>query len=298
MEISLVIPYCDQPDFTARCLQKIDQNTTGPLELVLIDNQSKQKSYPQLVAENPKIKMRIVRNEKNNGVLATYKQGLEETSGDIVCFIHNDVLIHEQGWNERVVKAFKDDPKLGLAGLIGARGVAPDGGREGVMSHMLGQEWGACPEGVCNPPHQPVALHHGELMTDVAPAVVFDGVGLFFRREALKELAEKTDMFDDWRAPHHFYDRIFSLKVVDLGWHMAVIGIQFDHWSGATANSSEVYHGFAREWCKKREIDLVENNPDLTVYKLAEKQWMEEFPYRLPAFVSADHTVSWRNPKR
>src|SRR5207253_9726635 len=107
---------------------------------------------------------------------------------------------------------------------FGARGVHPDGGREGCMSHMLGREWGKT-EGA-----QPAALHHGELMTGVSPAVVFDGVGLSFRRSTLQDLAYNTDTFADFRPMHHWYDRILSLKTLDRGYHMAVIVIQFDHW--------------------------------------------------------------------
>ncbi len=287
--ISVVIPFIDQWEFTKRCLEVLAKNTTRETEILLIDNGSNDpcRTKAKEVVANSNLRINYLYNKQNIGVLKTFEQGLKKTKGDIIFFIHNDVLIHELGWNERVEQAFEEN-NLGMGGLLGARGVAPDGGRIGVMSHMLGKEWGKTEV-------QPAAAHHGEVMTGVAPAVVFDGVGLMFKREALQDIAENTDIFEDWRAPHHFYDRIITLKIVDRGWRAAVIGIQFDHYSGATANSSEKYNDLAKEWCEKHGHPQ-NGGWDNTIYWIAEKQWRDEYAHRLDLFVEADWSLRWRNP--
>jgi len=282
--ISLVIGVIDQHDFTARCLERLAEVTTEEIEVIVIDNGSEK---PRTWKSQGKLKVKNQHNGENIGVLPTFKQGVELSSGDLVCFIHNDVLIHEQGWNERVAWAFAEDHKLGLAGLLGARGVNPDGGREGTMSHMLGAEWGKTEI-------QPAAIHHGELMMARHSAIVLDGVGMFFRKSALHDVAEHSNIFADDRPPHHWYDRNICLNFIFRGWHVDVIGIQFDHFSGATANVSPQYHLGAKRWCEEHGAEMPENNADLGVYKVGEKQFLEEWGKYLPAHVDEHHNVTWR----
>ena len=283
MAITLVIPATDQHDFTKRCIESVYENAEGELEIILIDNGSEER----YTKEFTNVPHRTLRESHNRGVLHTFKQGIKAASHDIVCFIHNDTLIHEKGWNVRIEQAFKDDPQLGLAGLLGARALHKDGGRMGVMSHMLGKEYGKCE---C---HDPAALHHGELMTNIAPAAVLDGVGLFFRRSALLKVAARTNVFAADRPLHHWYDRNFSANFLEQGWHVAVIGIQFDHFSGATANTSDSYRKAAEEWAERNGKPIVEDNPDLTMYRIGEEQFIREWSPRLPVGVGPNYEVTW-----
>jgi len=285
--LSIVIPFIDSWEFTSKAIANLVKYTHGDTQLVAIDNGSdiSHEEDIQSLIKNSSIKLTYVRNESNTGVLATFRQGMKKADANIVCFMHNDVLIHEPLWDLRVVKSFADDASLGLIGLFGARGVQPNGGREGSMSNMLGQEWGSCD---C---HEVASLHHGERMEGLSPSVVFDGVGLFFKKEALLNIASKTDAFEDWRAPHHFYDRILSLKVLGLGYHMATIGIKFDHYSGVTANRSDKYVEFSKQWLKKYNYGINDIGIDSTIYNIAEYQWTKEFSSVLPIFVDEDYSI-------
>lgn len=285
MKVTIAIPFINQKDITVQCLESLVKNSTTNPHYLLIDNGSHtftEHDLEELGIDN----YTLVQNDSNTGVLPTFKQALSHVTEGAVCFMHNDVLIHESGWDKRVSDAFDDDSRLGLMGLLGARGVMPDGGRVGVMSHMLGAVWGKTEI-------QPAAIHHGELMTGIAPASVLDGVGMFFRYETLKQLADETDSFDEWRAPHHFYDRALTLRTISLDWHVAVIGIQFDHWSGATANQSPAYHKFGATWCVDRGIELIEGNADLTIYKYAEQQFFDEWMQKLPLSVQGSYDYRW-----
>ena len=288
MKITVVIPFIGQRDITTQCLESLVKNSTTNPHYLLIDNGSYTFNDKDLEAIGIK-NYTYVENKKNTGVLPTFKQALSYVKEGVLCFMHNDALIHEKGWDKRVSDAFDQDSQLGLVGLLGARAVMPDGGRMGVMSHMLGAVWGKTEV-------QPAAVHHGELMTGIAPASVLDGVGMFFRRDTLVELDEKTDAFWDIRAPHHFYDRVLTLKCIDADWRVAVIGIQFDHWSGATANQSEKYHEFGAKWCDKMSLPLIDGNADLTIYKFAEQQFFDEWQQRLPLTVEGDYQYRWGRP--
>lgn len=286
MKLSLVVPFIDQPEITIHCIETAVKNAGGEFELVLIDNGSDKKNFDkvQKVAPNDTT---FINNPLNIGVLPTFKQAFENTDSDIICFIHNDVLLHEENWVQRVIDAFTSVPKLGLAGIFGAVGVGDNGGRIRSQSKMLGLEWGKCE---C---HEVAWQHHSEFMDGVSPAAILDGVGMFFSREAANSLLA-TDMFDDWRAPHHFYDRIIPLKLIDKGFKVATIGLGFDHWSGATANSSEKYVLTSANWLVAQDKLIEGANVDQQIYNIAEQQFFNEFGKRIPCYVHADWHYEWR----
>lgn len=291
INVSLVIPFIDNWEITERCLQKIAETTSQDTEIILIDNGSYSR-YDEdalhILRNFKDVQYKI--NPENTGVLQTFKQGLLQSRGKVVCFIHNDVLIQEDGWDEKVSAIFEAEQRLGLAGLFGAVGVGDNGGRVRSMSKMLGVEWGKCE---C---HDVAWQHHSEYLDGIHPATILDGVGMFFKREALEALVN-SDMFAEWRAPHHFYDRIMPLKLIDKGWKVATIGIGFDHWSGATANSSEKYNHTAAEWIESQGIGsyqwALDKGPDYLIYRKAEDQFFNEFGKRIPCNVDSNWNYHW-----
>lgn len=293
--IALVVPFVDNWDFTEHCIKRAVQLSRHGFELIAIDNGSDEDYEKRIKAIlKPSVMLRYVKNKENLGVIATFNQGLQHAVSDIICFIHNDVLIQELEWEKKIEHYFEDDPRLGLAGLLGGSGVHPDGGRMNVVSNMRGDEWGKC-----NGCHPVAALHHGMQLEGISPATVLDGVGLFFRRQCLQEIKDKTTALDvNVRAPHHWYDRNLTLHATALGWHVAVVGVGFDHWSGATANSSEKYHKTVSKWLKQHP-DLAKQHEgktlDETAYWIGENQFRAEWGNRLPVTINYNYEVTWRN---
>lgn len=282
MKVSLVIPFIEQYDVLIPTIQHAVDNAGSEFELVLISNNplpAKDWSMIEKSYDHTYPKTHMVVNPQNIGVLPTYKQGYEQSEGDIVFYIHSDVLIHEKGWVAQLSKAFEEDPILGLVGIFGARGIGTDGGRMYSMSNMQGKEWGGCE---C---HSIAAYHHGELIDTLRPSVILDGVGMAWRRETLKKLVDNTDAFAEWRAPHHFYDKILSLKTIENGYRVATIPLAFDHYSGATANRSEIYKKTMGDWLKAHNAPYTEGSEDEGIYQLAEKQMFDEYGKKFPITV-------------
>jgi hypothetical protein len=158
-----------------------------------------------------------------------------------------------------------------------------------VLSNMQGKEWGGCE---C---HELVAMHHGSHLEGTFPATVLDGVGLFFRKKCMQELIEKTTCLDpNVRAPHHWYDRIITLNAVQLGWHVSIIGVGFDHYNGATANHSDKYQKLGEKWLKEHGKYVEGKAIDQTIYDVGLEQFTAEWAHRLPAVVNINHEVNWR----
>lgn len=289
MKLSLVIPFIDTEDITKHCVETAVKNAGNDFELVLIDNGSEPDVAERMTvfAYDLNHNTQYIRNLENIGVLPSFKQAFDKTDSDIICFIHSDVLLHTPDWVNKVEQMFSEVPKLGLAGIFGAVGVGENGGRIRSQSNMLGKEWGKCE---C---HEIAWQHHSEHLEGYAPAAILDGVGMFFSREAANSLIE-TDMFDSWRAPHHFYDRIIPLKLIDKGFKVATIGLGFDHWSGATANSSEKYTKSGAKWLTDNGYDILADGVDRSIYLIAETQFFKEFGHRIPCYVHADWQYEWR----
>ena len=112
---------------------------------------------------------------------------------------------------------------------------------------------------------------HGKNVTGVVPSLQVDGCSMIMRKDAMRDVG-----FFDW-PPHHFYDRVYSLKMLKLGWHVATIGIGVDHISGQTANTQQDWQDTAKQWCNEHGImEMTAHNWDYTVYNVAEKMFLAE----------------------
>ena len=53
------------------------------------------------------------------GLCELYNKGFAQAKYDILCFMHEDLLMKTENWGQRVIDIFKADPRLGLIGIAG-----------------------------------------------------------------------------------------------------------------------------------------------------------------------------------
>lgn len=260
--ITVVIPTIDYHYFTNKALSRAKEHAFYVNEYIVIDNNS------DIPYENTWYS--IIRNEENLGGIESIKQALDFAQNDIVLVMHNDVLIHEEKWDRRIIEAFEKDPHLAIAGFFGAKGIFYDGGRLLSESNMLGKEVGTN------------WSIHGNNQTGISPATVLDGLALVFKRSVWMNI-EIPQL-----ALHHFYDKILPLLAISKGYHCATIGIAFDHGLPegvhSVANASDIYHDSARVWAKENNVNLINDNPDLTMYNYNKKILFDLFGEHFPIF--------------
>jgi GT2 family glycosyltransferase/ubiquinone/menaquinone biosynthesis C-methylase UbiE len=85
--VSIIIPVYNNHKWTEWCLQAVARNTKD-YEIILIDNGSNPKV--ELFVDMP---IRIIRNEDNLGFPTAINQGIDESKGDIICALNNDVIV-------------------------------------------------------------------------------------------------------------------------------------------------------------------------------------------------------------
>ncbi|WP_443945666.1 glycosyltransferase [Pedobacter sp. AW1-32] len=68
-------------------------------------------------------------SEGKLGLCDIYNRGASKAKYDVLCFMHEDIIIHTPNWGEIVLNIFNTDKKLGLIGIAGSqyKSLAPSG---------------------------------------------------------------------------------------------------------------------------------------------------------------------------
>lgn len=236
MKIVIGCPVIDQKEYTKDLVNNIINSVANPKDItfVIIDNGSKDP-YKSFSGKTP-VKIDIIRNKENRGyyypLLQLYKK---YPKVDIIALIHNDVRIQEKDWDLRLKEAFNKDKKLGLIGLYGSRKVDKRGWDEMPVANIY----------KLDKPKFKV-----ERVKTITPVLTVDSLFMAFRRELIPLFNINEDI-----GLCHFYDKIWPMKIIENGYRVAVLGIEFQHQSGLTA-SSLTYAESADLWFRKRGVEV------------------------------------------
>lgn len=148
----------------------------------------------------------------------------DDPEHELLAFIHDDLFVKEDGWDERVRRAF-DDPKVGLVGFAGATGLGfddlyrnpayKDRGdrglvREGFASNLVG-----CAEAF------------GVRVTTETPCVFLDGMAVIVRRSLLDAIGGWSWWPEEFI--HHGYDRSLACQARRHGFSARLVPIACVH---------------------------------------------------------------------
>lgn len=179
------------------------------------------QKYPHVFIKNDVANS--IFDKYNLGVRYWKENGLQDN--DVVVFIHADVKILDEDFEEKILYAFEKIPRLGVAGVIGSSEITENGG------------WW-----LSNP-----SAHKGEivqwaedgkskfLMTkkkgNYHSLAGVDGLALFVMGHVARDLP-----FDSASYPesYDFYDLDYCLSVLSHGYKVAVLDIALEHKSAGT----------------------------------------------------------------
>ena len=118
---SLIIPCCNQLEYTRQCLESVLRHTREPYGLPLVDNGSSDGTlgYLEEIRRGRRPARTVVlHNETNRGFVAACNQALEETKGKYVVFRNNERIV-TPGWLEGLIGwLMKEWPNAGLVGPV------------------------------------------------------------------------------------------------------------------------------------------------------------------------------------
>jgi glycosyltransferase involved in cell wall biosynthesis len=106
MKISVVIPAFNEEALIPRCLTALLNQTEKPFEIIVIDNNSTDKTV-EIVKKFP---VKII-TEKKQGISYARNAGFALATGDVLARIDADTIVPEN-WIESIAKHFTQDKNL------------------------------------------------------------------------------------------------------------------------------------------------------------------------------------------
>lgn len=284
----LAIPVVDGHELTEMLLQSLDDSVRGAFEVVIVDNASEKPYQLEQYAGRFSFPVNIIRFDINVGYYAPLKKLYElYDEAEYIGLVHNDMLIYEHGWDVRMAQAFKDDPKLALVGLCGSNEIDSLGGRGGgTVCYFRGAEVKV--NGVTLRGQDQAA---GRRTTELVPSACLDSLFMMFRRQAIPDLVTEKDQWGHITLAH-FYDRIWPVRLIENGWHVATMGVECDHLGGMTTTGNVRYRDDCIKWLESRGFPY--DNPETEMYLIAERRYLNEYREEkrlIPMRVNGDYSV-------
>ena len=97
LKYSIVIPVFKRKDILKRCLKSISMQILKPLEVIIVDNNTKKfesKILQDLLSKScyQDLNIRILKSSKNSSAIAR-NIGARSSNGDLVAFLDSDVIL-------------------------------------------------------------------------------------------------------------------------------------------------------------------------------------------------------------
>ncbi len=225
--ISLII--CSrQPDIPLALKENIAKTIGMAYELIVIDNSANRHS-----------------------IFSAYNEGVRRANGDILCFMHEDILYQTNNWGERIVKHFQDST-IGLIGFGGAHFLPS------VPVYWSTTLWIS---ESCRQKHDNGSIDCFHLdyfgKNNIVDVVACDGFCFFMP----KALFEKVAFDEITYTGFHFYDMDICMQVLQQGYRVCVV------------NDVLIEHAWSEKSLQKKGMELFETNGEIFFNK-----WKEHFP--------------------
>ena len=201
----------------------------------------------------------VIDNSKNEySIFSAYNEGVRRAQGDILCFMHEDVLYHTDGWGKSVVDYFLQYPSVGLLGVAGTH----------FLSHIPSGWW----ETECKSCHLIQGYtENGEYKSSISDIrtymsnptclVAIDGLWMCMRKDVFIQVSWDDVTFNGF----HAYDVDMSLQIWSTGLQVHMIwDVLIEHKSLGCFDDC-FYDAYAKLWAKWREILPMNKGVELSI---------------------------------
>lgn len=118
MKLSVIVPVYNVEKYLLECVNSIQTQTYKDLEIILVDDGSKDKSgeiCDEIAASDPRVS---VVHKQNGGLMAAWKTGVTYANGEYIGFVDSDDWIDEDMYSVLIESAEKDKADLVVCGLV------------------------------------------------------------------------------------------------------------------------------------------------------------------------------------
>lgn len=102
-KISIIVPVYNVEKYLSKCLESIINQTYNNLEIILVNDNSTDRSGE--ICDNYKLldnRIRVIHNQKNEGISVVRNIGLEAASGEFIGFVDSDDWIEQEMFEKLV----------------------------------------------------------------------------------------------------------------------------------------------------------------------------------------------------
>jgi hypothetical protein len=161
--------------------------------------------------------------QKSKGIAEVYNQLASEAVYNILCFVHEDVIIHTNGWGVGIKKILSNKD-IGLLGISGA-----------VYKSKYPGTWSACDSRLYRTNSiqhfkntaQPVVVNINPDKSDYAEVAVIDGVFMATRKDVFNQYKFDSELIKGF----HGYDIDYSFQVGQQYQIVVSYGLLLEHLS-------------------------------------------------------------------
>ena len=174
-----------QPDISNRLKENVAQTIGVEHELIIIDNSLNQYS-----------------------IFSAYNEGVSRANGDILCFMHEDILFHTNEWGGCVENIFEDD-SIGIVGVLGT---------QFMPKTLCAWWWSGCTVGhVLQSRKKRLGENdtyvNGYPIPDDVDAAIVDGLWYCMRKRLFDEISYDTLTYNGF----HAYDHDICMQALSIG---------------------------------------------------------------------------------
>ena len=168
----------------------------------------------------------VIDNSKNKySIFSAYNEGVRRAKGELLCFMHEDIIYQSSSWGLIVQEKFKCDDKVGLVGVLGTHFIPKcicNIGDSGVLSSYYITD------------KKQLSNKSEYFCEGYAEVVAVDGMWFCVR----KDLFNSTIRFDETFNGFHLYDMDICLQIRLYGYKCYVVNkILIEHYSAGGIDS-------------------------------------------------------------
>jgi hypothetical protein len=220
-------------------------------------------------------------SEEHLGICEVYNKGAGKAKYPMLCFMHEDIIIHTSGWGKNVLNTFEENPQLGILGVAGSyyKPLTPSGwlgkGIDTECSNLI-QNYKFTDE-------SPNRNYKNPNNTTIAEVACVDGLWFCTPRE----IAAKYKFDEETFKGFHCYDIDFSLTVGEKHEIAVTYNVLLTHLSEGMFDKTWLAETMKlhRKWDSHLPIDRgsLEKEQSLQIEKVTFKQFLDQLViYKIP----------------
>ncbi len=127
---SVVIITHDRPDDLAKCLESVERQTAGEIEIIVVDNASTDNTLEMLAQRFPQV--RVYPSKVNLGVSQGRNVGIEMASHEVCVCIDDDAVFASDDAVRQAINYFESDPGLASVAMTILSSATGEEERKGI----------------------------------------------------------------------------------------------------------------------------------------------------------------------